>query len=120
MVALAIIAIVLVSVLRLQGQTITMHESARFYTMAAVLAQNKMAEIKADPADAAQDSSGDFGEDYPGYAWQVKAEDVDVDVQDGAKFQLKRIDLIVTFNKDLKYTFTQYINPEAEASDASS
>ncbi len=119
MVSMAIIAIVLVSVLRLQGQTISMNESSRFYTMASLLSQAKMAEIKADPAAAEMDGSGDFGDKYPGYAWQIKAEDVPVDVIEGPKFQLKRIDLIITFNKDLKYTFTQYINPEAEAPDAS-
>lgn len=118
MVAMAIIAIVLVSVMRLQGQTISMNESSRFYTMAALLAQSKMAEIKADPAAGELESSGDFGNEYPGYAWQVTAEDVPVDVPGGPKFKLKRIDLMIKFNNDLKYTFTQYINPEAEASDA--
>lgn len=118
MVAMAIIAIVLVSVLRLQGQTITMNESSRFYTMAALLAQSRMAEIKADPDAAELESSGDFGDQYPGYAWQVKAEEVSVDVPEGPKFDLRRIDLVITFNHDLKYTFTQYIHPEADPSHA--
>jgi hypothetical protein len=45
-VAVSIIAIVLVSALRLQGQTITMSETSRFYAVAPFLAQEKMAEVR--------------------------------------------------------------------------
>jgi len=44
MVALAVMSIVLVSVYRMHSQSLTMNTAARFYTLAPMLAQGKMAE----------------------------------------------------------------------------
>ena len=46
MAALAIIAIVLVSVYKLHAQTISMNQAARFYVTASLLAQSKISEFE--------------------------------------------------------------------------
>ena len=76
MVSVAIISIVLVSILRLQGQTITMNDTIRFYTIAPLLADTKISEITLNPANFELSSSGDFGDEYPGYSWKMDVEEI--------------------------------------------
>jgi len=72
--SVSIIAIVLVSALRLQGQSVTMNESARFYSTAPFLAQQKMAEVRFDPQRYMGTDSGRFDEMPEHYSWQVAVE----------------------------------------------
>jgi type II secretion system protein I len=112
MVSVAVIAIVLVSIIRLQGQTILMNESTRFYSMAPFLAQSKMAEILSDPTDAGSDT-GDFDKEHPGYSWKIDIEPVSIDVIEGATLDLKKADVIIEFNKgEMKYSLRQYFNTD--------
>ncbi|NIW00139.1 prepilin-type N-terminal cleavage/methylation domain-containing protein, partial [Candidatus Saccharibacteria bacterium] len=76
MVAMAVLSIVLVSVYRMHSQTLTMNTAARFYTQAPLLAQKKMAEVTTTSSGIFASDSGDFGEDFPGYSWQVSANEV--------------------------------------------
>jgi general secretion pathway protein I len=91
MVSIAIIAIVLVSVMRLQGQTVGMNESFRFYTQASLLADARMNEVLADSDTAGGPSSGDFDEAFAGYAWEVERETVFIDIPDGDEIELEKI-----------------------------
>jgi general secretion pathway protein I len=112
MVSVAVIAIVLVSIIRLQGQTILMNESSRFYSSAPFLAQYKMAEILSDPLNAGS-SAGDFDQEHPGYSWKIDIEPVSIDVIEGAKLELKKADVVIEFNEgQMKYTLRQYINTD--------
>ena len=112
MVSVAVIAIVLVSIIRLQGQTILMNESSRFYSTAPFLAQSKMAQILGDPLNAGSEA-GDFDEDHPGYSWNIDIEPVSIDVIEGAKIELKKADVVIEFNEgQMKYTLRQYINTD--------
>jgi len=76
MIAMAIMAIVLVSVYRLHSQTLSMTTANRFYTQAPLLAQSKMAQLEAIPSSVVSGDSGDFGDKFPGYGWRVSMEDV--------------------------------------------
>jgi general secretion pathway protein I len=105
MIAMAIMAIVLVSVYRLHSQTLTMATASRFYTQAPLLAQSKMAQLGASSADLVSGDSGDFGEKFPGYSWSVSTEDVSSEVLGEAAADLKRIDVTVTLNEN-EYEFT--------------
>ena len=58
MVALAVMAIVLVSVYRMHSQSLTMNTAARFYTLAPMLAQGKMAEQEVLSSGAFTGDSG--------------------------------------------------------------
>jgi general secretion pathway protein I len=72
MIAMAILAITLVTVYQSQSQSISMVSNSRFLTSASLLAQARMAEIDAaDPSELVS-ASGDFGEEFSDYTWQVE------------------------------------------------
>jgi general secretion pathway protein I len=109
MIALAVMSIVLVSVYRMHSQSLTMNTAARFYTLAPLLAQNKMAELEALSSEGFPDNSGDFGEHYPGYSWQSSVADVSSEVLGEVSNDLKRIDLTVSYNEDqFSYSLRTY------------
>jgi general secretion pathway protein I len=100
MIALAVMSIVLVSVYRMHSQSLTMNTAARFYTLAPLLAQNKIAELETLSPEGFPDDSGDFGEQYPGYSWQTSITDVSSEVLGEVANDLKRIDLTVSYNNN--------------------
>jgi general secretion pathway protein I len=89
MIAMAILAIALVSIFQLQSQSISMATDSRFMTTAALLAQSKMVEVEARPSLSSQSESGDFGTDYPQYTWQLQIGDTQFP-------QFKKIEVTVT------------------------
>ncbi len=95
LVSLANIATVLVSIMRLQGQTISMNETIRFYSAAPFLAQAKIAEIRMDPQSFIGSDSGDFGEDVPGYDWQIDVQDRVISLEDDTEIFLLDAEVIV-------------------------
>ncbi len=97
MVAVSIIAIVFISVFRLHTQTLAMNGTVRFYAVAPVLAHGILAELENRSPDELSDDSGDFGEDFPGFSWEVGVSDVESEVLEDTAKDLKRIDLTVTF-----------------------
>jgi general secretion pathway protein I len=104
MVAMAIMAIVLVSVYRMHSQTLTMNTTNRFYTQAPLLAQSKLAQLESGGSEIIAGDSGDFGEEFPGYSWNVTVEDVFSEALGEVANDLKRIDLIVSYNNN-EYTY---------------
>jgi general secretion pathway protein I len=100
MVAMSIMAIVLVSVYRMHSQTLTMNTANRFYTQAPLLAQGKLAQLEASSSEIIAGDSGDFGEEFPGYSWNVTVEEVASEALGEIANDLKRIDLMVSFNND--------------------
>jgi len=109
MVAVSIIAIVLLAVYRLHSQTLLMNLSARFYTVAPLLAQNKLADIEIDAIKELAEGSGNFGENYTGYSWEVKISDVESDQLKATADKLKRIEVKVLFNQgELSYNLRTY------------
>jgi len=114
MVSVAIIAIVLVSILRLQGQSITMNETIRFYTIAPILADAKISEITLNPEDFELSSSGDFGDDFPGYAWKIGVEELKIDVFESPELSLKKIDVDINLNDgELKFSLRHFLNADS-------
>ena len=97
MVAVALIAIALTTLLSSQSQSVYFANSAKFETMAALLAQSKMSEIELRQKDTLGDDSGDFGDDYPGYAWEVTLSDVSIGEVFDLSDYLKQIDLTVNW-----------------------
>lgn len=100
MIALAVMSIVLVSVYRMHSQSLTMNTAVRFYTLAPLLAQNKMAELETLSSGGFPDDSGDFGEQYPGYSWRTSLADVSAEVLGEVADDLKRIDLTISYNNN--------------------
>ena len=100
MVAISIIAIVLVSVYKMHAQTISMNYAARFYTTAPLLAQLKIAELETETLEELTDDSGDFGDKFPGYHWNVTIDAVESEGLGNIAEYLKKIDVNISFNKD--------------------
>ena len=100
MVAVCIIAIVLVSVYKLQAQTIVMNIDAKFYTTAPFLAQSKLTEIELSPLSELADSSGDFGEEFSGYSYTISVGDIETEALGEIANRVKRIDVTVSYNND--------------------
>ncbi len=105
MTAISILSVVLIAVYQLHSQTISMNISADFYARAPLLAQIKMAETEAKTLDELSGDSGDFGEEYPGYVWEVSVDDVDSDYLGQVAERLKKIDLTVS-SRDSALSFT--------------
>jgi general secretion pathway protein I len=109
MIAMAIMAIVLVSVFRLHSQTLSMTTANRFYTQAPLLAQSKMSQLEATSSDVVSGDSGDFGDKFPGYGWSVSTDEVSSETLGEAAENLKRIDVTVTLNEnEYEYTIRLY------------
>ena len=105
MIAVALIAVALVTLLGSQSQSVSYANSAKFETMAALLAQSKMSEILIQDADSLSNDSADFGDEYLGYAWEATVSDVSIEGLDTISEYLKQIDLTVTwgvFNYNLR------------------
>ena len=109
MVAMGIAAIVLVSIYRLQTQSITMEGIARFHTLAPLLAEELMARLELQAPDYPAMDAGDFNDDYPGYTWEIETRDVDAFTDASGRALLKQIDIKVhsNDNKDL-FTMRTY------------
>jgi len=105
MVAVSIISIVLVSVYKMQAQTITMNYAARFYATAPLLAQLKIAEVEIENLGESAGDSGDFGDEFPGYRWNVVIDDIDSELLGNIAGNLKKIDVNVSFNTD-EFTYS--------------
>jgi general secretion pathway protein I len=94
MIAVAIIAIVLVAVFGSQSQSLSLASDAKFNTIAALLAQKKMAEVEMEDSLDVNSSSGDFGEDFPEYQWELDISEVLLPGVEGLEF-LKQVDVTV-------------------------
>jgi general secretion pathway protein I len=108
LVAIVILVIAMTSVYRLQGDTFRMSASARFYTMAPMLARSKLSEIELQGFKNAGDGSGDFGQAYPGYTWSVRMEEIKSELLKDQKHHLTRIELTITQDEDLSYALRTY------------
>jgi general secretion pathway protein I len=105
MVAMSIIAIAMTAVLNSQSQSVSLASEAKFSTTAALLAQNKIAETEwGNRLDLASDS-GDFGEDFPGYTWQVNVEDVSMDLPENVSNHLKEMKVTISWGEEGVYRY---------------
>ncbi len=105
MVAMAIIAIALTAVLGSQSQSVSLASEAKFNTTAPLLAQSKIAEIEVAEQSDVAGGSGDFGEDFPGYTWELRVEDIVFEEPANVSDLLKRIDLKVSWGDEALYQY---------------
>jgi prepilin-type N-terminal cleavage/methylation domain-containing protein len=110
MVAIGIMAIVLVSVYRLQSQTIAMSMESRFYTQAPLLARNALNRLEQSREREMMSDQGDFGREFPGYQWKITVTEAPSEAL-GVEFSrdMKRIDVLVSLNNgEYVYEFRTY------------
>ncbi len=105
MVSLAIIAIALMAVLGSQSQGSSLANESKFDTTAALLAQSKMAEMEVRALNDLGSSSGDFGEDFPGYAWEVSVQGLALEELSMVSEKVKQIDVTVSLSNDPRRQF---------------
>ncbi len=109
MIALSIISIVITAVFNLQAQTVVLNTNAQFDTKAPFLAQFEIAEIIADIPNHREDQAGDFGDEFPGYAWRSSVKDIESETIGSFAEKMKQINVSVTFNEEeFVYTLTTY------------
>jgi len=105
MIAIAIIAIALVAVFGSQSQSLSLANEAKFSTTAALLAQSKMAEIETlNPRDLVS-GSGDFGEDFPDYRWELTVSDIAFAGAEEVSDHLKQINLSLSYGEHGHYEY---------------
>jgi general secretion pathway protein I len=105
MIALAIIAIALVTVLASQSQSLSLAGEAKFNTTAALLAQSKLAEIEAENPENLASDSGDFGENFPGYHWDLTVSSPGFAGVEEVLDYLKQVDLVVSWGEQDRYQY---------------
>jgi general secretion pathway protein I len=109
LVALSIISLVITAVFGLQSQTIVLNTNSQFDTKAPFLAQMKIAEIMSDISNHREDQAGDFGDEFPGYAWRSSVKDVSSEMIGSLAEKMKQINVTVAFNEEeFVYTLTTY------------
>ncbi|NOX80366.1 MAG: prepilin-type N-terminal cleavage/methylation domain-containing protein [Deltaproteobacteria bacterium] len=107
MVAVAIIAIALVTLIGSQSQSVSIAGEARFDIMASLLAQQKLTEIEAGNFDSLFSDEGDFGKQYPDYRWHTVVQSLGEDETglSGTGGMLKAVDLTVTRTGDARSSY---------------
>ena len=109
LVAMSIIAIVFLSIFKMHKQTISMNQAAKFYTLAPLLAQNKIVELELRTAYENIYDSGVFGDNYPGYRYNISIDDADSEFSGYAAGDLKKIDITVfTDIEEFSYSLRTY------------
>ncbi len=76
-VAVAVLGVGLAAVLHSFSVSARGLEGIRSLTTATNLAQAKMTELEETPEIEKGESSGDFGEEFPGYSWEAETASVD-------------------------------------------
>lgn len=104
MIAVTIIAIVLVAVFGSQSQSLSLANDAKFNTTAALLAQSKMAEVETGNSLDLSSTSGDFGEDFPDYQWELNVSEVPLPGAGEVEY-LKQVDLTVRWGDQDQFQF---------------
>jgi general secretion pathway protein I len=108
LVALAVLAIALVSIFKLQGQTLQMSAKARFLTVAPHLAQAKLAEMETQNIDDIADGSGAFSDEHSDYGWTVAVEEIPTDLITDKNYHLIRINVTITQSDGDSYQLRTY------------
>ena len=108
MVAVAIMAIAFVTLIGSQSQSITVAADSRFTITAALLAQQKLAQMEAAGFESLFSEEGDFGDQYPSYRWRTEIsslyeEDTGIVQSDEL---LKAVDLTVSRGTRQELTYT--------------
>ena len=105
MFALSLIGISLTVLLASQSQGLSLANESKFNTTASLLAQHRMAEIEMENINDIISGSGDFGEDYPGYYWELNAETATLPDLGDSELSFVKIDLKVYFGEKGKYRY---------------
>jgi general secretion pathway protein I len=112
MIAISLLAIALTTLFGSQSQSVSLGSTTRFNIQAPLLAQLKLAEF-AGALERAVSDSGDFGDEFPGFQWQVETEEASLETStilsnlDGT---LQRLTLTVSWgDESFSYQLQSYL-----------
>ena len=105
MFALSLIGISLTVLLASQSQGLSLANEAKFHTTASLLAQQRMAEIEMENINDIVSASGDFGEDYPGYQWELNVDKATLPDLSDTDIPFVKLDLKIYFGEKGKYRY---------------
>ena len=102
MIAMAILAIALTSLFGAQSASVALATETRFNIQAPLLAKMQLATIRS--SDNIFDDSGDFGEEFPGFQWELTVEDAifpDSEILLGLDGKLQHLTLLITWGEEI-------------------
>lgn len=108
MIAVALIAIALVTLIGAQARSVALATGSRFDVVASMLAQGKLTELSRADFEGLTGGSGDFGEAFPHFSWQAEVGEVG-ESESGIKGSdglLKTIDVTILLDGDASQTYT--------------
>ncbi len=100
--AVAVISITMVTLIGSQSQSVSLVTQAQFETTAALLAQQKLAELHLMEFDDLNSDSGEFGEDFANFQWKTEVRllsESELDIE-GAGDMIKSVALSVFSSSD--------------------
>lgn len=100
LISLAFLAVAFVAVFKLQGQNLKMQSEAQFLTLAEQLARARMSRIESSAILRNGNSSGEFGDDFPGFSYQ---EEVKMSTDEEHVFQ---VTVTITEDQPVPRTFS--------------
>lgn len=92
LISLAIIAIVLITCLSSQNQSIRLYHLSRDMTIATILARQKMGEIELAEFPELGEEEGDFQNTFPGFAWRRRVSETPFE-------EARRVDLSIIWKQ---------------------
>ncbi len=110
MVAVAIIAMALVTLFGSQSRSLSYATEAQFNIVAPMLASWKLAEVEREVVSLS-DGEGDFGEEFGGYSWKMEVEEANLELETPVELSnpLQKIELTVQWSgSPFSYTLTSY------------
>jgi general secretion pathway protein I len=111
MIAVSIMAIALVALFGSQSRSLSYATEAHFNIIAPMLASGKLAELKA-ATSAPNNDDGDFGDEYPGYTWEIETENAIFDSPEALgnlEKPLQKVELTISWNETrYNYILTYY------------
>lgn len=108
MIAVILIAIALVTLIGSQVQSVAMATGSRFDTVASLLAQWKITELRLQEFDQLNSSSGTFEANYPDFSWQSEVrllEESETGISE-SRGLLKLVEVTVVDNRDRARTLS--------------
>lgn len=105
LIAVAIIAIALTGLLGSQTQSVTLANEAKFNTTAALLAKEKMAQLELEGFQGLTHDTGDFGDEFPGYRWELDVGTPVFDEIDNVTDFLKQADLTLYWGEGDRFAY---------------
>ncbi|MCP4020358.1 MAG: prepilin-type N-terminal cleavage/methylation domain-containing protein [Desulfobacteraceae bacterium] len=102
MISVSIMALVFVALSRVQTSSIDLAAKSKFKNIAPTLAKIQLSNIEENLADWSE-FSGDFGDDFKGYSWEVTLVDSDFEedgiIREENYQRFKKIDLVILHDK---------------------